>query len=146
MNSIPYPENTTKKNVHEKLAKAVTLLIISLGLLWFSIGVPAFLLFEPQSIGWLLWLSYANDLILPFSLYFFTCLAESWLQTWRARALLAFAIPTLLEFGQLFYYRVSTSHYVGSFDPFDILMYAISVGLAVITERNVFARLFKFWQ
>ena len=61
------------------------------------------------------------------------------------RALLAFAVPTLLEFGQFFYYRVSTGHYIGTFDLMDILMYAIGVGLAVIVEQKVFAKLLRFW-
>ena len=93
----------------------------------------------------MLWISYAKDLIQPFGLYFFICLGARWLKTWQARALLTFAIPALLEFGQLFYYRFSTDHYVGSFDPLDLVIYAISVGLAVIVERQVFARNLKFW-
>jgi hypothetical protein len=145
MNSISYPESTTRKNVQGQLAKTVILLVISLGLLWFSVDFPFFRLLEPQSTGWSLWVSYANDLILPFALYFFICLGERWLPTWRGRALLVFAIPTLLEFGQLLYYRVSSGHYVGSFDPIDLLMYAISVELAVLVEQKVFPGLFRFW-
>jgi hypothetical protein len=68
------------------------------------------------------------------------------LKAWHARALVAFAIPTLIEFGQYFYYRVASGHYVGAFDPLDILMYAISVGVAVLVEQLVFAKLLKFWQ
>ncbi len=92
-------------------------------------------------------ISYAKDLIQPFALYFFICLGERWLKTWRVRALLAFAIPLLLELGQAFYYRfpIPIHRYVGSFDLLDIVMYAISVGLAVIVERKVFAKLLKFW-
>lgn len=129
-----------------KLAKPAVLLVISLGLLWFSTQVFPLTLFEPFGTGWTLWASYANDLILPFAFYFFLCLGERWLKTWQVRALLAFAIPTLLEFGQDLYYRVDASRYVGAFDPLDILMYAISVGLAVIVERQVFTKRFKFWQ
>lgn len=126
-------------------AKAAVLLVISLGLLWFSQDFSPIRFFEPQSTGWVLWMSYAKDLILPFAFYFFLCLGERWLTTWRVRALFAFSIPTIVEFGQLLYYRVSTDRYVGSFDPLDLLMYAISVGLAVIIEQKVFPPLFKFW-
>ena len=147
MNSIAFTEDPTKKSLSGRVAKAAILLGISLGLLWFSADFPPFLLFEPQSPGWLLWISYANDLILPFALYFLICLGERWLRTWQGRALFAFAIPTLLEIGQGLYYQFPTSRYgyVGSFDPMDIVMYATSVGMAVLLEQKVFARAFKFW-
>lgn len=124
--------------------KTVSLLVISLGLLWLSEAFSPATIFEPQGTAWKLWVSYAKDLIQPFAFYFFICLGERWLPTWRGRALLAFAVPTLLEFGQGLYYRVSSGHDVGSFDPVDILIYAIAVGLAVILDNRVFAKLFKF--
>lgn len=145
MNSSTYPEKTTRREISPYLAKVAILLVISLGLLWFSIEFPPLLLFEPQSTGWSLWLSYASDLIQPFALYFFICLGEPWLKTWQSRALLAFAIPTLLEFGQYLYYQISSGHYVGAFDPLDILMYAISVGAAVAVDQQVFAKKLKIW-
>jgi hypothetical protein len=125
--------------------KIAILSSISLGLLWFSEQFSPAAIFEPQSTGWVLWVSYAKDLIQPFAFYFFICLGERWLGTWRKRALLAFAIPTLMEFGQNLYYRVSSGHYVGAFDPLDIVMYAIGVGLAVVVEQKVFAKTLKFW-
>ena len=133
------------KNIRAQLAKVAILLAISLGLLWFSEEFSPASIFEPQSIGWVLWVNYAKDLIQPFALYFFICLGERWLKTCRGRALVAFAIPILLEFGQALYYRVSTGRYVGTFDPMDIVIYAIGVGLAVILEQKVFAKLLKFW-
>jgi hypothetical protein len=129
-------------SIRPQVAKAAILLIISLGLLWFSGQFSPVTLFEPQSTGWTLWVSYANDLMLPFAFYLFLCLAERWLKTWQARALLAFAIPTLIEFGQYFYYQVAPSRYIGSFDPLDILMYASAVGLAVLVEQRILAKLF----
>ena len=133
-------------NIRTKLAKVAVLLVISLGLFWFLDRFSPVSIFEPQSSGWVLWVSYANDLILPFAFYFFLCLGERWLKTWQVRALVAFAIPTLIEFGQYFYYRVASGRYVGAFDPLDILMYAIGVGLAVLVEQLLFAKLLKFWQ
>jgi glycopeptide antibiotics resistance protein len=138
-------------NIRMKLAKVAVLLVISLGLFWLLDWFSPVSLFEPQSKGWELWMSYANDLILPFAFYFFLWLVERWLKTWQARALLAFAVPTLLEFGQGLYPWVSasryfTDRYVGAFDPLDILMYAIGVGLAVLVEQLIFAKLLKFWQ
>jgi hypothetical protein len=98
-------ENGTTKVSGKPLAKAVILLVISLGLFSFSEGFSPANLFEPQSTGWSLWVSYAKALIQPFALYFFICLDGRWLKTWQARALLALSIPVLLEFGQALYYR-----------------------------------------
>ncbi len=145
MTSVHYQENMARKSIFGRLIKVVILLLISLGLYLFAIDFPIYALFEPQSAGWIFWVSYANNLILPFAFYFFLCLGEQWLKTWRVRALIAFAIPILLELGQLFYYRFSTERYVGSFDPLDIVMEIIGVGLAVLIERRVFAKFFKNW-
>ena len=146
MNSTIYPKTTTKKNATVPLAKVVVLLMITLGLLWFSMDFPFYRVFAPESAAWKLWVSYAKDLLQPFAFYFFLCLGERWLKTWQVRALIALAIPTILEFGQLFYYQISTvPHYVGAFDPWDLVMYAVSVGLAVWIDQKVFANTFKFW-
>jgi len=134
-----------RKNIFGRLIKVVILLLISLGLYLFVIDFPFYVLFEPQSAGWVFWVSYATNLILPFAFYFFLCLGEPWLKTWQVRVLIAFAIPVLLEFGQLFYYRFSTAAYIGSFDPLDIVMEIIGVGLAVLFERKILAKLFKNW-
>ena len=125
--------------------KIAILLTISLGLFLFSEQFSPASLFEPQSTSWVLWVSYVKDLIQPFGFYFFLCLGQRWLKTWQARALLAFTLPTLLEFGQYLYHRVSTKHYVGAFDPVDLVMYAMGVGLAAMVEQFVFAKMLKFW-
>ena len=138
-------QSHTLTNVRGSFAKTVTLLVISLGLLWFSEEFSPAAIFEPQSMAWKLWVSYAKDLIQPFAFYVFICLGERWLPTRRGRALVAFAVPAFLEFGQGLYYRVLSGHDVGSFDPMDIVMYAIAVGLAVILDTRVFAKRFPFW-
>lgn len=143
MNSVVYPENATKRNVSGLWMKTFILLVISLSLFWFSIDFPFFLIFEPQSTGWVLWVSYAKDLIQPFAFYFLLCLADQWLNTWQKRALLALAVPTLLELRQALYHPIG--QYIGAFDLLDIVMYAIGVGLAVLLERKVFAKHIKFW-
>jgi hypothetical protein len=138
-------------DIRTKLTKAAVLLVISLGLLWFLDWFSPAVIFEPQSSGWVLWVSYANDLLLPFAFYFFLWLGERWLKTWQARALLAFTIPTLMEFVQALYPWISesryfTGRYVGAFDPLDILMYAIGVGVAVFVEQVIFTKQFIFSQ
>jgi hypothetical protein len=145
MVSADLKRNSSTETLRRPWMKIAILLAISLGLFLFSEQVSPASLFEPQSSGWVLWVSYAKDLIQPFAFYFFLCLGERWLKTWRVRALLAFTIPTLLEFGQFLYYRVSSGHYVGAFDPLDILMYLLGVGLAVLVEQFLFAKTLKFW-
>ena len=145
MNSTAYSEVSTKKNVSGQMTKAVILLVISLGLLWFTTDFSFFRIFESQSTGWVLWVSYAKDLLLPFAFYFFLCLAERWLKTWQVRALIAFTLPTMIEIYQGLYYQFTPTRYVGSFDPLDILVYAMGVGLAILIERKIFAKLLKFW-
>ena len=145
MSLAALPEHSIKKNGRQQLAKSVFLLIIALGLFWFTEEFSPANIFAPQSAGWLLWISYTKDLIQPFAFYFFLCLGERWLPTWRGRALLALTIPTLLELDQLLYYQAFTGLYVGAFDPVDLLMYTIGVGLAVLLEQKVFAESIKFW-
>ncbi len=145
MTSAHYQENMAEKSNLARWGKAGILLLVSLGLYLFAMDFPFYKVFEPQSAGWILWVSYANNLILSFALYFLLCLGERWLKTWQVRALIAISIPIVLEFGQLFYYRFSTSLYVGSFDPLDIVMSIIGVGLAVLVERKVFAKLIRNW-
>lgn len=64
------------------------------------------------------------------------------LGNWRGRALIAFAVPTLMEFGQIFISVLIYGDqllYMGSFDPWDIVMYALGVGLAVLVEQRLFS-------
>jgi len=145
MDSVHYQENRTEKSIFERLIKGFFLLLTSLGLYLFAIDFPIYVVFEPQSAGWIFWVSYANNLILPFAFYFFLCLGERWLKTWQVRALIAFATPVLVQLGQIFYYRLSVDGYIGTFDPWDILMELIAVAMAVLIERKVFAKLFKNW-
>lgn len=136
--------NPRAKKFSRPWMKVAMLLAVSMGLFWFSEQFSPANLFEPQSAGWVLWVSYAKDLIQPFAFYLFLCLGERWLNSWQARALLAFAIPTLLEVGQYLYYPFFSGHYVGSFDPLDIFMYAIGIGFAIAVEQGIFAKWFKF--
>jgi hypothetical protein len=125
------------------MLRIALLLMISLGFFWLSEEFPFYLYFEPQSPGWVLWVSYAKDLIQPFAFYFFICLGEKWLKTWHIRAILAFAVPALMEIGQIFYtILVYKDHllYMGSFDPLDFAAYAFGVGIAVLVEQKIFAQ------
>ncbi len=131
------------KNIRTPWMKVAIILIISLVMLWVSEEFSPASIFESQSTGWVLWVSYAKNLILPFVLYLLICLSEKWVKTWQWRAAIAFAVPTLIELYQNLYYRFSPTRYVGSFDPMDILMHAIGVGLAVFVEQKAITKLLE---
>ena len=63
--------SNSMKNVGGRLAKTAILLLISLGLYGFSEQFSPLTIFEPQTTGWVLWVSYAKDLIQPFAFYSF---------------------------------------------------------------------------
>jgi hypothetical protein len=130
------------------ILRIILTLVVSLGLLWVSEEFPVYAFFEPQSTGWMLWMSYAKDFIQPFAFYFFISLSEKWLKQWQVRAALAFGIPTLMEVGQFFYpaffYR-SHTFFFGSFDWFDLVMYALGVGLAALVEQKILIHR-SFWK
>jgi hypothetical protein len=128
------------KNIRTPWLRYGLLLVISWGLFWFSEEFAAGKIFEAESIGWKLWFSYAKDFFQPFALYLLLCLGEKWLTNWRVRAAVAFSIPLLLEIFQFLYYRIAPTHYVGSFDLLDILVYAIGVATAVIVEQMVLTK------
>ena len=151
MTSSQYQKNMVEKPSLWRAKKIVILLLMLFGLYLFAIDFPFYKFFEPQSTGWILWVSYANDLIFAFAFYFFLCLGEKWLKTWQLRAFIAFVILTLVEIGQLLYSQffietyASRLGYIGAFDIFDIVVQLIGVGLAVLVEQYIFARFFKNW-
>jgi hypothetical protein len=152
MTSSQYQKNTVEKPSLWRAKKIVILLLMLFGLYLFAIDFPFYKFFEPQSTGWILWVSYANDLIFAFAFYFFLCFGEKWLKTWQIRAFIAFVIPTLFEIGQLLYsqffmetYASRLGMYIGSFDILDIVVQLIGVGFAVLVEQYIFARFFKNW-
>lgn len=152
MTSSQYQKNMVEKPSLWRAKKIVILLLMLFGLYLFAIDFPFYKFFEPQSKGWVLWISYANDLIFAFAFYFFLCFGEKWLKTWQIRASIAFGIPTLFEIGQLLYsqffmetYASRLGMYIGSFDILDIVVQLIGVGFAVLVEQYIFAKFFKNW-
>lgn len=89
--------------------------------------------------------SYFADLVLPFGEYFLLYLIVadvSGLKHWSARCAVAFALPTLAECGQALGVPILGATY----DPVDIIMYALGVGAAVAFDLLVLPRLFPFWR
>ena len=93
---------------------------------------------------YLLYYSYVSDLIIPFGVYFLLCINEltiKILQKWYVKAAFIIGITTLAEILQfLGVYALGIT-----FDPIDILMYVLGVGVAVIFDRLLFKRFIPFW-
>ena len=91
-----------------------------------------------------LYYSYFSDLAMPFAFYFLLCAAESqfhFLRRWWIKAILVFGLALTAEILQGFgIYALGRT-----FDPWDVVMYALGVLLAVAVERGIFARRFSFW-
>ena len=88
--------------------------------------------------------SYFSDLALPFGFYFLLCMTEANfppLRPWWLKAGLVFGAATAAEVLQYFgIYALGIT-----FDPLDIVAYAVGVLLAVVLERGIFARWLPFW-
>ncbi len=101
---------------------------------------------ELFGLGWYVWYySYFSDIALPFAFYFLLFFVEkeiSALKNWWLKALIVFLAATCAEILQYFHiYALGIS-----FDPLDIVMYAIGVGLAALTDQLLFPRIFRFWR
>ncbi len=91
-----------------------------------------------------LYYSYFGDIIIPFGIYFLLSINDStlpFLADWRVKAVAVFVAATFTEVMQAFgFYALGVTY-----DPLDILMFAIGVLLAVILDRIIFARILPFW-
>jgi len=87
--------------------------------------------------------SWLIDILLPFTLYMLlTLFGTALFQDWAVKAILVFSLGLIVELSQ--YVDIPL---LGSvFDPWDIFMYALGVGLAVFCDLFLFPRLFDFWQ
>jgi hypothetical protein len=76
------------------------------------------------------------------TLLVFALLGLAWRTRLRTRAVTAFAIACAIELGQTVWHATSLAGELvlgGTFDPWDILAYAIGVAVAVVWERRVSA-------
>lgn len=91
-----------------------------------------------------LYYSYFSDFILPFSGYFLLSLNDAiipFLQKWYVKAGIIFALATFAEICQFFGIEVLGA----TFDPLDILMYAMGVSAAALLDVKVFSKYLGFW-
>lgn len=88
--------------------------------------------------------SYVGDLLIPFAAYFMLCMNDSqfqFLNKWYVKSILVFGAMTFSELMQ--YYEI---YFFGvTFDPVDILMYAIGALIAAFVDRGVFSKLLMNW-
>jgi hypothetical protein len=87
--------------------------------------------------------SYLIDIFLPFAVYMLlTLFGTALFQDWFVKAFLVFSVGLIVELSQY-----ADAPILGeTFDPWDILMYALGVGLAVLCDLQVFPEIFSFWQ
>ncbi len=91
-----------------------------------------------------LYYSYFSDIIIPFGMYFLVRLNDvsfPFLRDWRVTALLVFAVASLTEVMQAFGVPLLGL----TFDPLDIVMFALGTLVAAFVDRILFKRVFPFW-
>ncbi len=99
-------------------------------------------IFQGQAYN--LYYSYFSDLVLPFGAYFLLSLNEITIpvfRKWYLKAALIFGFTTFAEVCQFFGIDLLGV----TFDPFDILMYAMGVSIAVFVDVQVFTKYIGFW-
>jgi len=88
--------------------------------------------------------SYVSDIIIPFGMYFLLCITELKMkifQKWYAKAAFIIGLTTIAEILQLLgIYALGIT-----FDPVDIIMYVLGVGVAVIIDRLLLKQFIPFW-
>lgn len=88
--------------------------------------------------------SYFSDIIVPLGMYFLLSLNDfslKFLRPWWVKASIVFGIATFTEVMQAW-----GIHLLGeTFDPLDIVMFAVGVLAASLVERRFLARLHPFW-
>ena len=95
--------------------------------------------------AYILYYSYASDIIIPFGFYFILSMNEiqiKFLQQWYIKALIVFGMATFTEIMQAFGFYVLGV----TFDIFDIVMFAIGVTIAVLFDKQIFDRLIPHWK
>jgi len=120
-------------------------ILLILSIILMVAGLHIFGPARQQSSPWHTWYySYFSDLALPFSFYFMLCASQTnlaWLRPWWIKAGLVFGAATTAEILQFFgIYALGVT-----FDPLDIVMYAIGTLSAILLERGVFKRCLPFW-
>ena len=95
--------------------------------------------------SYLLYYSFASDMIIPFGMYFLLSINEvqiRFLRKWQTKAIIVFGISTFTEIMQAF-----GIYFLGvTFDLIDILMFGIGVAVAVFFDKQIFERFIPHWK
>ena len=95
--------------------------------------------------SYLLYYSFASDMIIPFGMYFLLSINEvqiRFLRKWQTKAIIVFGISTFTEIMQAF-----GIYFLGvTFDLIDILMFGIGVAVAVFFDKQIFERFIPYWR
>jgi len=95
--------------------------------------------------GYIFYHSYYADVMIPFGFYFLLSVNEqlmTFLRNWKIRAAVVFTGATITEVLQYFgIYALGVT-----FDPLDILAFAIGTIMAVLVDRLLFPIIFSFWE
>ncbi len=136
-----------------KFQKFLILLAIPLAIWLLIDNFPSGYYLEQRDLPYKLYVSFFNDLTLPFGFYYVLCLFETWiskLKSWQVKACLVFLVPASFEIGQFLCQELALTQvfslYGGVFDPLDLIVYAAGGLLAALVERRIFAKYFKFWE
>lgn len=95
--------------------------------------------------AYILYYSYASDIMLPFGAYFMLCMNEiqlQFLRKWYVKAMIVFAAMTfseVLQYFGIYFFGVT-------FDWLDILMYGIGALAAAFLDKLILERLLPAWK
>lgn len=98
-----------------------------------------------QREAYILYSSYASDILIPIFIYFLLVMTEqkiNWLKPWWAKASIVFFGCAISELLQLFgFYALGVT-----FDLWDFVMFGLGCALAVVIDRFIFAKVIPSWQ
>ena len=95
--------------------------------------------------GFIFYHSYYADVMIPFSFYFLLSINDkiwTFLRNWQFKAAIIFLVMTISEVLQYF----GIYAFGVTFDPLDIVAFAVGTIMAVLVDRLLFPRIFVFWE
>jgi hypothetical protein len=94
--------------------------------------------------AYILYYSYASDIMNPIGFYFLFCINDqriTILRKWYIKAILIFGLSSTIEILQSF-----GIYFLGeTFDLMDIFMFALGILIAILLDKNVFERSKPFY-
>lgn len=127
-------------NKHHKIRVVVGIIIMLLIAFMHAYRVGSYL----NGKLYVLYYSFASDLVLPFGSYFLLVMNERslpFLRKWQTKGLIVFGAMTLSEILQIF-----DIYFFGvTFDPLDFVMFATGTLIAIVFDKVIFQKWFPIW-